>query len=599
MSSSSVFTLSIIDLFSSGVFSGLCTGDEWNIISCNASLADFLNKNSEELVGESFFTTLYRVEYSLVVDAIKNSKPNEIFIFQVRRRSYAFIWTPVELEGGLPLSVRKNGRGAEGVAVESLAIWQPVRYFMFQEISQALAQEDSELLWRELKVILDSVHDGIWVIDAGGMTVHVNKALNRIAGIKAEDVIGKHVSVPMQEGKFTSCVTLRALEEQKGVTMFDDYATGKRCLNTSTPIFDDDGNIWRVVASIRDMSELESLQLKLEEAEREARLYKEKLERIGHSYMGFVGASSVMHKCLRELEKAAKAPSPVLIQGETGTGKTLAASLIHQKSLRAAGPFISVNCAAIPASLLESELFGYTKGAFTGASSDGRKGFFEMADKGTLFLDEIGELPLHMQSKLLHVLDSYSFHRVGGGKSVKVDVRILAATNQPVEQLVKAGEFRADLYYRLRVLNLVIPPLREHVEDIPSLAAHFLEEACKRLGINKFFDSKVLHCFSAHAWPGNVRELRATVEFLAAMTEGKIIKLRDLPVHMRASELLTEEQKISSNCLKTAVNSLEAKMLREALAYTGSTYKAANLLGISQSTVVRKAHKLKIAVPDV
>ena len=601
MSSIFSFSPAIIDLFPSGVFSGVCTGDEWDIVTCNAFLADFLKGTPDELAGESFFTALYRIEHSLAVDAIKNCKPNETVMFQVRRHSYAFIWTPVVLEEGRDTPARDGG--IPGTTPASNAgpgnSGASLRYFMFHEVSQAPAQEDCDLLWRELKVILDSVHDGIWVIDAGGMTVHVNKALNRIAGIKAEDVLGKHVSAPMQEGKFTSCVTLRALEEQKAVTMFDDYATGKRCLNTSTPIFDDDGNIWRVVASIRDMSELESLQLKLAEAEREARIYKEKLERIGHSHTGFVGTSSSMRKCLRDLEKAAKAPSGMLILGETGTGKTLAASLIHQKSPRAEAPFITVNCAAIPPTLLEAELFGYEKGAFTGASQEGKKGFFEMADKGTLFLDEIGELPLNMQSKLLHVLDSYSFHRVGGVKSIKVDVRILAATNQPLEQLVKSGEFRADLYYRLRVLSVMIPPLREHPEDIGTLAGHFLEEACKRHGNNKFFDPKVLHCFTTHNWPGNVRELRATVEFLAAMTEGKIIKLRDLPPHLKASEPEAEEHEAQPQSLKTATNNLEAKMIKEALARTGSTYKAADLLGVSQSTVVRKAHKLRTAVPDV
>lgn len=465
------------------------------------------------------------------------------------------------------------------------------------EISTTAVHESCDLILRELEVVLDSVNDGIWVIDANGTTVYVNKAMERLSGLSAKEVVGKHVTAPMLAGKFTSCVTLKALEEKKAVTRFDDYASGKRCLNTSTPIFDDEGNIWRVVASIRDMSELEALQTQLAEVELEARIYKDKLERMGQANpSGFIGKGSTMRKCLGKLAKAAKVPSIVLILGDTGTGKTLAASLIHQKSSYAKGPFVTVNCAAIPQTLLEAELFGYEKGAFTGASHDGKKGFFELADKGTLFLDEIGELPLNMQAKLLHVLDSYSFHRVGGVRNIKVDVRILAATNRPLEKLVQAGEFRDDLYYRLRVLSVNIPALREHPEDIPTMAVHFLSEACKLHGNNKFFDPKVLDFFVMHTWPGNVRELRATVEFLAAMTEGNVIRLRDLPPHLYSGGV--KEAEAQPQSLKTAINDLEYKMIKEALAKTGSTYKAAALLGVSQSTVVRKAHRLNIFVPD-
>ncbi len=457
--------------------------------------------------------------------------------------------------------------------------------------------EENALLRHELEVILDSVDDGIWMIDPDGITQYVNRALTRITGIKPEEVLGKHVSALMHEGRFTSCVTLEALKKQAPVTLFDDYASGKRCLNTSTPIFDDTGKIWRVVASIRDISELESLQAKLAEAEREACDYKKQLERIEKTSTAVFFASSViMRKCLHDLERAAKAPSGVLILGDTGTGKSLAASLIHQKSKRSGEPFITVNCAAIPPNLIEAEFFGYEKGAFTGAAHEGKKGVFELADKGTLFLDEIGELPLNMQAKLLHVLDSYSFRRLGGVKSITVDVRILAATNKPLEKLVASGEFRADLYYRLRVLSVLLPPLREHPEDIRIMAQYFLEETCKRQGNVKFFDPKVLRCFTAHTWPGNVRELRATVEFLAAMTEGKVIKLRDLPTHMQLNA--TPDRDLSKGSLQDAVDELEYAMIKDALAKTGSSHKAAKRLGISQSTVVRKAKKLRIKIMD-
>ena len=536
------------------------------------------------LEGESLFTLLSALTQNTAVEAIKKSLANQPLVFQAHGKWYTFIWS----QASVPQTL------AEGIPPQELSTQ---RIFVMQEVPPITKFPDYNILNQQLNVILDSVHDGIWIIDAKGITMHVNKALDRIAGIKAEDVIGKHVTAPMEAGQFTSCVTLRALEQQQAITLFDDYASGKRCLNTSTPIFDEQGQVVRVVASIRDMTELEALQLKLAEAERKARLYKEKLERSDRTtHVDFIGSSTAMYNCLRALEKAARVPSGVLILGETGTGKTFGANFVHQNSVRAQAPFVTVNCAAIPSTLIESELFGYEKGAFTGAASEGKKGYFELANKGTLLLDEIGELPLNMQAKLLHVLDSFTFHRVGGVKKIEVDVRILAATNKPLEQLVQAGTFRADLYYRLRVLTVTIPPLRDRVEDIPALASYFLEEACKRHGTKKFFDPKVLDRFPLYSWPGNVRELQATVEFLAAMAEGSIIKLCDLPPQFDTG--VANEEGTPLIDLKKATQNLEFKMIKDALVRTGSTYKAAARLGVSQSTVVRKAQRLGIMVPD-
>ena len=593
-----------LSLLPSSICAGICSGQDWRLLAYNASLVQFFTEHDTEkqlfhnqdqgLAGESFFSLLYRVGLSPAAASIDGSAANETIFFTAHERTYSLTWSFSQTHGP---SDNEAGSGPQATPGG-----EEPRFFLLHEAPSASKTQGYDLLWQELQVIIDSIHDGIWVIDADGTTVYVNKALHRIAGIRAEDVIGKHVTEPMKEGKFTSCVTLEALERQESVTMFDDYSCGTRCLNTSTPIFDDNGNIWRVVASIRDMTELEVLQTRLAEAERKAHTYKARLDSMQQgSGAGFVASSKSMQTCLRELEKAAKAPSGILLLGETGTGKTHAASLVHQKSPRANAPFISVNCAAIPPSLIESEMFGYEKGSFTGAVQAGKKGYFELANKGTLLLDEIGELPLNMQAKLLHVLDNQSFLKVGGEKSIKVDTRIIAATNRPLEQLVQSGEFRADLYYRLRVLSVAIPPLRDHREDIPELAMVFLDEACKRHGTTKTFSPKVLACFSAHGWPGNVRELRATVEFLAAMTEGSLIKVADLPAYILASNPEAAAQAEPENDdmpkgLKNAVQALEYSMIREALQKTGSTYKAAAALGVSQSTVVRKAQQLGIAV---
>lgn len=571
-----------INLFPSSYSVGICSGEQWTLSQANATLGAFFESSPEAIIGQSLFNLLRTQGNSSVAALIQTSPPHLTTTFNIGEKLHALSWTPLpDADDGTPL-----------------------RFFVGHEIPLNAGYEACDLLWRQLRVILDSIHDGIWMIDGEGITVYVNKAVSRITGIEASDVLGKHVTAPMQEGKYNTCVTLRALKDKKPVTMFDDYASGKRCLNTSIPIFDDSGKIWRVLASIRDMPELEDLQLKLAEAERDALRGKDKRKTAGeNSKMDIIGNSFLMQKCINELDKAAKAPSTVLILGETGTGKTLAASYIHSKSPRVEKPFITINCAAIPASLIEAELFGYEKGAFTGASQEGKKGLLELADKGSIFLDEIGDLPLSMQVKLLHVLDNFSFRRVGGVKNIQVDVRIMAATNRPLEDLVKEGAFRADLYYRLRVLSTTLPPLRARAEDISSMALHFLDDACKKHGIIKFFDPQVLQCLTNHLWPGNVRELRATVEFMAAMTEGKIIKVRDLPPHIICDtdinpDPVQHEEINHPQKLKTAVQNLEYMMIRDALLQAGSTYKAATLLGVSQSTIVRKAQQLRISIPE-
>lgn len=460
--------------------------------------------------------------------------------------------------------------------------------------------ERSEPLIHDFDVLLDSIHDGIWIINGNGITLYANKAMKRIAGISPKDVIGKHVTIPMIQGKFTNCVTLSALAQKKTVTQFDDYSNGKHCLNTSTPILDENGNVERVVAIIRDMCEYDDLHKKVLDAEQTVKQYKGELKKFENGSK-YIGTSKTFQNCLEQLRKVAKSNSAVLLLGETGTGKSLAASFIHENSSRKDKPFIAINCAAIAESLIDSELFGYEKGSFTGADQAGRKGYFEQADKGTLLLDEIGELPLSVQAKLLHVLDNYGFHRVGGNTLVNVDVRIIAATNRPLDELVQRKEFREDLFYRLHILNVNIPPLRQRQEDIPELAKSFLADACKRLNTIKSFAPKTLLALSSYSWPGNVRELRGAVEYLAAMTEGNIIRPSDLQYAIpekQAETINTSITNINDKTLEEAIFELEYTMIKDTLVQEGSTYKAAKKLGISQSTVVRKAKHLGIKISD-
>ena len=466
-----------------------------------------------------------------------------------------------------------------------------LRCFTVQELPPGGLERAARQSLRELDSVLEFIHDGIWVIDGQGVTRRINRAMERIAGIRACEVVGRHVSEPLREGRFKTCVTLRALETRHTVTLFDDYSNGKRCLNTSTPVFDEDGRVWRVIAAIRDITELENLQTKLSNLEVEALAYRLRAQGLeGESKSGLLGQSLLVQRVRQDIAKAAQAEAMTLILGETGTGKSMAAKLIHDMSARADKPFVAVNCGAIPPALMESELFGY-EGAFTGAARGGKRGMLELAQGGTLLLDEVGELSLPMQAKLLHVLDGQPIYRVGGTQPIVVDTRLIAATNQPLEKMVADGRFREDLFYRLRVLCVEMPPLRERRDDILLLAWYFLRKIGQETGTTKRLDPRTEQIFLAYAWPGNVRELQSVIQSLLTLCERQNILPGDLPSYMREAAEEAPEAAAPRESLTSAVERLERDMLSAALAETGSTYKAAHRLGISQSSVVRKARK--------
>lgn len=466
------------------------------------------------------------------------------------------------------------------------------RCFNIQPLAfPALYDADSNELC-EIDSILDFIHDGIWIIDGNGITLRINRAMERIAGIKSEEVVGRHVSEPLKEGRFKTCVTLRALQTRQTITLFDDYSNGKRCLNTSTPIFDSKGNVLRVIAAIRDITELERLQSRLSNLEVEAMAYRLRVEGLeSETHSGLLGHSPLMSRIIQDIGKAAQSDAVTLILGETGTGKSLAAKIIHELSSRAQKPFVTVNCGAIPAALMESELFGYEKGAFTGASRAGKPGMIELASGGTLLLDEIGELSLPLQAKLLHLLDGQPIYRVGGTRPIVCNARIIAATNQQLDKMVSEGRFREDLFYRLRVLCVDMPPLRMRKDDILFLAWHFLHKFVQENSRPKKLDPRVEQLFLGYAWPGNIRELQSVIQSLVTLCEREIITPQDLPSYIRTEDAISTQELVLPRSLPEALASLEEQMLARALGETGSTYKAARILGISQSSVVRKARK--------
>lgn len=324
-----------------------------------------------------------------------------------------------------------------------------------------------------------------------------------------------------------------------------------------------------------------------------------------HSFHKLIGESQPMQELYGMIEKVSDSHTTILLDGESGTGKELVAKAIHHYSRRNTNNFVPVNCGAIPKDLLESELFGHEKGAFTGAVTT-RIGRFELADRGTILLDEIGELHPSLQVKLLRVLQEKEFERVGGTKTIKVDVRILAATNKNLEKMAREGDFREDLFYRLNVIPLHLPPLREKKEDIPILIEHFMESFCKRKGIKKLkIEPKALDCILNYNWPGNVRELEALVERLVVLTDGGEVKVKDLPNRFSSKvpkdgDIKNLSKDVSSLIklqpegldLNEMLESIEKSLIMQAMELTGGVKsKAASLLGLNRTTFLEKLKK--------
>lgn len=449
-------------------------------------------------------------------------------------------------------------------------------------------------LIEELDTIIELSLDGIYVTDGSGYTIKVNKAYERITGIKRNEVLGRHMQELVNEGYFSQSATLLVLKKRKPVTIMQQIKGGISIVVIGTPVFGQDGKIVRVINNIRDVTELIQLKLNLEETKKLKDNYFCELTQLRSQQIkeeGIIVNSISMKQTFELALRIAPVDTTVLILGESGVGKEVMAKFIHNNSKRKGEPFIKINCGAIPPNLLESELFGYVEGAFTGAKKEGKPGLFELADKGTLLLDEIGELPLDLQVKLLRVLEEHEFTRLGGVKPIKVDVRVLSATNRDLQSMVKEGKFREDLFYRLNVVPITIPSLRERKEDIPLLVQHYLTKFNKKYEMHKQISLNALEKLVQYRWPGNIRELVNIIERLVVTVNDSEIGLNHLPVQISQLELaeisLPALEKIP---LRDAVERVEKILLDRAMKRFGSTRKAAKALGMSQATLVRKLH---------
>jgi len=466
---------------------------------------------------------------------------------------------------------------------------------LFQDISEYEAiisgLQGYKKLHRELEAIFESSFDGLYITDGKADTIRINSAYERITGLKREDLIGRNMRDLVNEGVFDHSVTLEVLSRRGQVSLMQKIIGDKHVLVTGTPILDDEGKIALVVTNVRDMTLLSELKAQLEESRQLSSRYRQSLvekESFRYALQEMVVRSPAMIQTVQKAVRAAAVDASVLLHGESGVGKSMLARIIHLMSRRKERPFIKINCGAIPASLIESELFGYAKGAFTGASPEGKAGLIEAAHTGTVFLDEVGELTLEMQVKLLHVLEEKTFTRLGGTRVNSVDVRIIAATNRDPKEMVKSGTLREDLYYRLDVIPIFIPPLRERREDITALALNILERFNRTMNPNKRLAPAVLVRLVYYSFPGNVRELTNIMERMIILSEGNEITLADLPGELYDLAPAPHDLVREGLSLKAAVQSLERGMISEALRYHKSLSLAARALGVHPTTLWRK-----------
>lgn len=456
-----------------------------------------------------------------------------------------------------------------------------------------------QLSHKDLEDIIESSYDGIYITDGKANTLVINRAYEELTGLKRENMLGKNMRDLVEQGLISKSATLMVLEQRKGITINQEFNTGKKLLVSSNPIFNANGEISLVVTNVRDLTLLIKLKEQLEKNKELTKKYYSQIEEMRLQLLDqdeIIAEDENMINTIKLAKRVAKVKTTVLLRGETGAGKEEIAKLIHKNSQRNNSQFIEINCGAIPHTLIEAELFGYEKGAFTGANKEGKLGLFEIADGGTIFLDEIGDLPLDLQVKLLRVLQEEEITKIGGIKPIKVDVRIIAATNRNLEEMVKNNDFREDLYYRLNVVPITIPSLRERKGDIIPLANDFLIKFNEKYSQNKSFSSEALKYLFEYNWPGNVRELKNIVERVVIMGSKDVIGFEDLPKEIKElykKAIIDINKDINKDIIpmKDAVEALELKLINASFNKYGNVRDAAKALGIDASTFVRKRKK--------
>lgn len=467
----------------------------------------------------------------------------------------------------------------------------------------------------------NAMSDGIFITDGQGITLYVNDAFVNLSGLNRENIIGKSVYSLMEQGIVPNSCAAHVIESGGKESTINNFYMGKSCLVTGTPVFVDE-KLRRVVCIVRDMTELKCLQDKLDNATALSLSYRKRLSEL-ETKQANVNVRETRCKEMKEIYdktiKVATFDTPILLLGETGVGKDFMAHFIHDVAKKENdSPLIKINCGAIPESLLVSELFGYEPGAFTDARKQGKIGLFELANNGTLYLDEIGEMPLSLQIQLLGVLQDKEFQRLGGTKTVKLNARIIAATNKNLEQAIEKGEFRRDLYYRLNVVTITVPPLRNRRDDIIPLAMLFLQEFNGKFQKARFFFPKTLDAFRNYGWPGNIREMRNVIERMVIISNDDCLypqlfkeQLSNLVESGVSESIALFDENSDANgdvsfaglfnndpgdgrSLRELLDDCESAIIQKALERFPNLHAAAQSLAIDISTLVRKKKRHNI-----
>ncbi len=458
-----------------------------------------------------------------------------------------------------------------------------------------------ELTW-EHDAIINSSADGLFVCDGQGRILRVNPASERINNASATQLVGRDYLDVAEEGLvILPSAALEAIKKREPVSLLQENRHGRKLISSATPVFDDSGELIRVVVSERDITETDRLQRQLEEQQAIGDQFRHQVLELQQEQLDsqqVIAKSPCMVKALKQAIKVSEVDSTILLLGESGVGKGLFADLIHKNSARAEQPIIKINCGAIPENLIEAELFGYEKGAFTGAVGN-KPGHLELADGGIIFLDEIAELPLASQVKLLRFMEDGRITRLGSTQSRQIDVRILAATNRDLRQMVDAGAFRLDLYYRLSVIPLSIPALRERKECLAPLIRSYIEHFSKRSGGEKRLTAAALDILVRYSYPGNVRELMNICERLVVMSDTNLLDVLDLPQSVLSDSANDIELQLGNwpaeMNMSQILESVERRVLLEASKRHRKQHQIAAALGMSQPTVARKLHKYGIS----
>lgn len=465
-----------------------------------------------------------------------------------------------------------------------------------------LLLEDEHHYGIELEAVLKRSKDNIVIADGAGVVLRASPNCFAIYGKEAEELIGITVDELEQMNIFSPSVTKKVLRRKKEVQLMQYTSTGRIVMATGFPVINEKGELIRVISFSHDLTELQNLKEDYHVLQTKMKYYESEIKELQEqeNHQDIVLKSKEMLKVWDLIKRVANSDATIVFLGESGTGKNVFARAVHERSERTRYPFIEVNCGAIPEQLFESEMFGYESGAFTGANKNGKSGLMELANNGTLFLDEVGELPLLLQTKLLKVIQEKKVTRIGGLKAKDIDFRIIASTNKNLEEMVDEGKFRQDLYYRLNVIPITIPSLKERTDEILFLCDFYLKKFNKKYKTNRAFHISTIDILQNYKWPGNVRELENLIERLVITVEERLIYPVDLPFYIVEKKTISypDTEVIDSmnysQTLNEALEEVERRWLKRAKRQFNTTYEMARFLGISQSSVVRKLKKYTI-----